>query len=312
MHLYRIHVIESIIKLVGHLFLFIHFRLQSVMTKLQAARNEQKEKKEKAKEKKKKSKKKDDKKEKKRRSSGGEKEENTAAGESSSKTDPDNQETVSTATAAAESKEKAEAAMPSAEPSQSAQESKAGSTSAQAEPSQQTPASTDSVISLLPDTNDFLDEEIKMSESIKRVSANTVTSKPAKDKEPAPKTVEKLPERESPKQAATRISPQATAPRPQKRSPPVTVTMRVEDPRVHEVAPRGSVKSRLGIPAAKRKAEIEESPRVLTRMSTVVRVPVSAHIDKKCAVGYCSVLGVGGRDNCTGVLLACYKEHFEL
>ncbi|XP_054758966.2 zinc finger CCCH domain-containing protein 14-like [Lytechinus pictus] len=246
--------------------------LQGVLNKLQAARDEQKEKKEKSKDKKKKSKKKDEKKDKKHRSTSESKADDNEEGSKSS-AEKDIVQQPNEMTPLAEVTQISEPVNETCQKPAQAAPKISTETSSESAPA---PSSTQPVISLIPDTNDFLDEEIKMSEAAKKPAA-TDSVKPTQVKGKVKVQTVALQPQTSPKEKAkeVKVLPKAT----REHSLPITVTMGGGSSRMQakvspESAPaRGSVKSRLGVPAIKRKTEME-GRRTFTTMSTVVKVPI--------------------------------------
>ncbi|XP_071486459.1 uncharacterized protein [Diadema antillarum] len=262
--------------------------LQGVLTKLQAARDEQKVKKEKAKEKKK-SKKKDSKKEKTRRHSA------DGSKESSSKED---KEVDDSSGAKHESSEKT-VEVPEKATREVVEGEDGPGTSIQSQdnagkPSASLPAtatavkpasslkrlpSSEPVISLVPDTNDFLAEEIEKNDAVKRATAETTETAsvtlPAKRESSTAKPTSEVP-RKAPERAAGEASPVivSAARSVDKPHQNVIVTLGTRG-RVSQnpVPARGPVKSRLGIPAMKQRGNAQEHPRPsLSNMSAVVKI----------------------------------------
>ncbi|XP_071485790.1 uncharacterized protein [Diadema antillarum] len=262
--------------------------LQGVLTKLQAARDEQKVKKEKAKEKKK-SKKKDSKKEKTRRHSA------DGSKESSSKED---KEVDDSSGAKHESSEKT-VEVPEKATREVVEGEDGPGTSIQSQdnagkPSASLPAaatavkpasslkrlpSSEPVISLVPDTNDFLAEEIEKNDAVKRATAETTETAsvtlPAKRESSTAKPTSEVP-RKAPERAAGEASPVivSAARSVDKPHQNVIVTLGTRG-RVSQnpVPAKGPVKSRLGIPAMKQRGNAQEHPRPSSsNMSAVVKI----------------------------------------
>ncbi|XP_030854637.1 zinc finger CCCH domain-containing protein 14 isoform X2 [Strongylocentrotus purpuratus] len=256
--------------------------LQGVLKKLQAARDEQKERKEKGKDKKKKSKKKDDKKDKRHRTSSETKADDQGEGsKSSAGTDTVKQPNETTSsTEVAQISDLNPVEKTSQKPAQSAP--KASTETAASSGSVPTTSSSQPVISLFQDTDDFFDEEIKMNEAAKKPAAtDSVKSTQVKGKGKIQSVLSQS--HTSPKEKAKevkKVSPKAMTKESREHSTQFTVAMGGGSSRIpardrpESVPVRGSVKSRLGAPAVKRRAEVEEKPRILTTMSTVVRVPI--------------------------------------
>ncbi|XP_072175729.1 uncharacterized protein [Diadema setosum] len=262
--------------------------LQGVLTKLQAARNEQKVKKEKAKEKKK-SKKKDGKKEKTRRHSADGSKESGSKGDKEVDDSSGAKHGSSEKTVEVPEKATGEVVEGEGGPGTSIQSQDHAGKPSVTLPATATAAkpasilkrlpSSEPVISLVPDTNDFLAEEIEKNDAVKRATAETTETAsvtlPAKRESSTAKPTSEVP-RKTPERAAGGASPVivSAARSVDKPHQNVIVTLGTRG-RVSQnpVPARGPVKSRLGIPAMKQRGNVQEHPRPSSsNMSAVLKI----------------------------------------